>query len=124
MQNTIKGRGNGGFPALLRRRWGWFSGITIAALGLRLFFVLRFPTITPDSLVYGDFAKNWLLYGVYGLSSAQGPAPSLIRLPGYPVFLALLFAIFGIDHYGAARFVQLFVDVATCFFIADLARRL
>jgi len=124
MQNTTKGRVDGGFAELLRRRRGWFLRMTLAALAVRLFFILRFPLITPDSLVYGDFAKNWLLHGIYGQSFASGAAPSYIRLPGYPAFLAALFAVFGMDHYGAARFVQLFVDVATCFVIADLARRL
>ncbi len=123
MQNTTKGRMDSGLAGLIRRHWRWFLGMTLAALAVRLFFILRFPMITPDSLVYGDFAKNWLLHGVYGLSGTQGPEPSLIRLPGYPAFLAALFAIFGVDHYGAVRFVQLFVDVGTCFVIADLARR-
>lgn len=124
MQNTTKGGMDGGFAGLLRRRPRWFLAMALAAFAVRLFFILRFPLITPDSLVYGDFAKNWLLHGIYGQSIASGPAPSYIRLPGYPAFLAALFAVFGVDHYGAARWVQLFVDVATCFVIADLARRL
>jgi 4-amino-4-deoxy-L-arabinose transferase-like glycosyltransferase len=96
--------------------------MTAGALGLRLFFVLRFPTATPDSIVYADLAKNWLLHGVYGISGT-GPSPSSIRLPGYPAFLAVLFAAFGIDHYNAIRFAQVLLDVGTCFVTADLARR-
>ena len=50
-------------------------------------------------------------------------SPTYIRLPGYPAFLAVVFAIFGMEHYRAALFVQMFVDLGTCFLIADLARR-
>ena len=51
-------------------------------------------------------------------------SPTYIRLPGYPAFLAAIFAIFGMEHYRAVLVVQMFVDIATCFLIADLARRL
>ena len=49
--------------------------------------------------------------------------PTLIRLPGYPAFLAACFALFGREHYNAVLLVQIVIDVPTCFFIADLARR-
>jgi len=35
-----------------------------------------------------------------------------------------VFAIFGMEHYRAAIFLQLFVDLGTCLLIADMARRL
>jgi hypothetical protein len=124
MQNTTKTVDDINLRALLRADWKWYLGMTLAAVALRLFFILRFPTITPDSFVYGDIAKNWLLHHVYALSGAAGPVPTYIRLPGYPAFLAALWSVFGIDHYGAARFAQLFVDIGTCFVTADLARRI
>jgi hypothetical protein len=124
MQNITKSAADGGLRALLRADWKWFLAMTLAAFALRLFFILRVPNITPDSFVYGDLAKNWLLHHVYGLTANGGPAPTYIRLPGYPAFLAVLWSIFGMEHYGAARFVQLFVDVAACFVTADLARRI
>src|SRR5260370_3577990 len=95
-----------------------------AALGLRLFFLLRFPGVVTDSFIYGDIAKNWLRHGIYGLSGADGISPTYIRLPGYPAFLAFIFAIFGTDHYRAALTVQVLVDLGTCFLCADIARRL
>jgi hypothetical protein len=62
---------------------------------------------------------------VYGFSqTASGPVPTLIRLPGYPLFLALCFAIFGADHYRAVMVVQCLIDLVTCLLVADLARRL
>jgi hypothetical protein len=124
MQNTTKMAGDGGLLARVRADWKWFLAMTLAAVALRLFFILRLPQITPDGFVYGDLAKNWLLHHVYGLSEPAGLVPTYIRLPGYPAFLAMLWSLFGIEHYGAARFAQLFVDVATCFVTADLARRI
>jgi 4-amino-4-deoxy-L-arabinose transferase-like glycosyltransferase len=49
--------------------------------------------------------------------------PTYARLPGYPAFLAFVFAIFGLDNYKAVLAIQVLVDVGTCFVIADLARR-
>ena len=95
----------------------------LAAFALRLFFYIRFPHVTGDSLIYGDIARNWLQHGIYGLSHAEGPRPTWIRLPGYPAFLAACFALFGTEHYHAVLLVQIVIDVAGCFVIADLARR-
>jgi 4-amino-4-deoxy-L-arabinose transferase-like glycosyltransferase len=109
---------------LLRRNKLVFLLATIAALGLRLFFVFRFPHVSDDSLIYGDIAKNWLHHGIYGLTDGELIRPTLIRLPGYPAFLALIFSIFGHDHYGAAMIVQAFIDTNTCLVTAALALEL
>lgn len=106
------------------------DGVQIAvalALGfmLRLLFVIHTPRIAGDTLIYGDIAKNWMHHGVYGFSStASGPVPTLIRLPGYPIFLALCFAVFGADRYTAVMLVQCLIDLGTCLLLADLTRRL
>ena len=102
---------------------GYFLLLTFAALSLRLFFYFRFPHVTGDTLVYGDIAKNWLDHGIFGLTHSSGVRPTLIRLPGYPAFLALCFVLFGKEHYNAVLLVQIFVDLITCFVVADLARR-
>ena len=101
----------------------YFLLVTLAAFTLRLFFYFRFPHVTGDSLIYGDIARNWLQHGIYGLSHAEGPRPTWIRLPGYPAFLAACFLLFGSEHYNAVLLVQIVIDVAGCFVIADLARR-
>jgi len=108
----------------VRQHLRFFLWVTLAALGLRLFFLFRFPAIIADSFVYGDIAKNWLQHGIYGLSGTVEISPTYIRLPGYPAFLAAVFAIFGMEHYRAVLVLQIFVDTATCFLIADMARRL
>jgi 4-amino-4-deoxy-L-arabinose transferase-like glycosyltransferase len=109
---------------LLRQHLRFFLIATLAGVALRLLFILRFPGVTTDSFVYGDIAKNWLQHGIYGLSGVPDISPTYIRLPGYPAFLATVFAIFGMEHYRAVLLLQMLVDLGTCFLIADLARRL
>ena len=109
---------------LVRQHFRFFLLATLAAVGLRLLFLFRFPAITNDSFVYGDIAKNWLQHGIYGLSGPDEISPTYIRLPGYPAFLAAVFAIFGMEHYRAVLALQVLVDLGTCFLIADMARRL
>lgn len=80
--------------------------------------------ITSDSFIYGDIAKNWLMHGIYGQTMGPEIVPTYIRLPGYPAFLAGVFAVFGMEHYRAVLVLQMFADLATCFLIAEIARRM
>jgi len=121
--NSLGRTGTHPFWDMLRESRKYFLLVTLAAFALRLFFYFRFPHVTGDSLIYGDIAKNWLQHGIYGLTHAEGPRPTWIRLPGYPAFLAACFALFGTEHYHAVLLVQIVFDVAGCFVIADLARR-
>jgi 4-amino-4-deoxy-L-arabinose transferase-like glycosyltransferase len=107
---------------IFRRSKGFFLAAAAAAVVLRLIFILRFPGVTTDSFIYGDIAKNWLQQGVYGIGAAE-ITPTYIRLPGYPAFLAATFAIFGVEHYRTVLIVQMFVDLGSCFLVANLARR-
>jgi hypothetical protein len=109
---------------LLRQHFRFFSITTLAGLALRLLFIFHFPGLTTDSFIYGDIAKNWLQHGIYGLTDPPSIVSTFIRLPGYPAFLAGIFAIFGVEHYRAVLFVQMFVDIGTCFLIADIASRM
>ena len=60
------------------------------------------------------------------LTRAVAPtiAPTLVRLPGYPGFLALCFAIFGKQNYLAVLYLQMVIDLVTCLLIAGFVRRL
>ncbi len=111
------------FWRLLRTHRRFFLLGALAGLALRLVFCFKFPHITGDSLIYGDIAKNWLDYGIFGMSHADGVHPTWIRLPGYPAFLAACFVLFGREHYHAVLLAQIAIDLVTCFCIADLARR-
>ena len=99
----------------------------VAGAALRLYFIHAFPQIQGDSLLYGAIAENWLSHGVYGFSASGGAqvvSPTLIRLPGYPAFLALCFQIFGVDNYRAVLYLQAAIDLATCLLVAAFVRRL
>jgi 4-amino-4-deoxy-L-arabinose transferase-like glycosyltransferase len=108
---------------LVRKNARFLVAAGLAALSLRLLFVLRFPGVVDDSRLYADIAKNWL-HGVYGVTNSGEIVPTLSRLPGYPAFLAAVFAIFGADNFRAVLLVQVLFDLGTCFLTADLARRL
>lgn len=96
----------------------------LAGVALRLYFITEFPEISGDSFIYGDLAKNWLLHGIYGLSSGTTITPSLIRLPGYPLFLLVCFRLFGLEHYNAVLYTQTVIDLGSCLLIAAFVRRI
>ena len=110
--------------ALLRSKARFFLLATLAAFALRLFLLWRFPAVVDDSRLYADIAKNWLQHGIYGITNSGKITPTLSRLPGYPAFLAINFALFGIDNFKAVLLVQVLFDLGTCFLIAAVALRL
>lgn len=95
----------------------------VAGAALRIWFFRHCFEVNGDTLVYGDIAKNLLRHQSYGLTLGTGQTfPTLIRLPGYPLFLALSFSLFGMENYALAVFLQIALDLAACFLIADFAR--
>jgi hypothetical protein len=107
------------------RRTSWTIILALlVGLALRLYFVLRQMHVYGDSLVYGDLATNMLQHHIYGMTKGVVIRPTLIRLPGYPLFLAACFAIFGVGHYAAVLYVQAAIDLATCWLVSALAGRL
>ena len=109
---------------LARKDVRFFLAAILAGLALRLGFLLHFPGVVDDSRLYADIAMNWLQYGVYGITNSGQVVPTLSRLPGYPAFLAALFAIFGWSNFRAVLLTQVLFDLGTCLLIADMARRL
>ena len=105
-----------------RAGYGWGAALVAGALLRLLFFWLR-PTVAGDALMYGDLAHNMVAHHVYGFS-ATVILPTLIRLPGYPLFLAACFAVFGVGNYAAVVVVQMVVDLAGCALLGLLAERL
>jgi 4-amino-4-deoxy-L-arabinose transferase-like glycosyltransferase len=105
---------------------GAYPALALAAgLALRLWFVAHVGRVSGDTLIYGNIARNWMQHGVYSFTApASVPAPTLIRLPGYPLFLMACFRIFGVEHYTAAMYVQCVIDLCSCVLIAALAGRL
>jgi 4-amino-4-deoxy-L-arabinose transferase-like glycosyltransferase len=64
-----------------------------------------------------------LAHHVYGLMD-DVLRPTLIRLPGYPLFLALCFKLLGDGNYLGVLWVQAGVDLGTCGLLAGLVGRL
>ncbi len=99
--------------------------LLIAGLALRIWLIFLPVTFDDDTTAYAELATNWFHRGVYGFSngSLTNPVePSLIRLPGYPLFLGVIFSIFG-QHLSAALAVQVIIDLIGCLLIADVARK-
>jgi hypothetical protein len=95
-----------------------------AGLCLRLFFVLKYPANSGDTVLYEQIAANWLQHHVYAMNVHDQVTPVDMRMPGYPAFLALIYAI--TRHTGeAARLwvmlAQAVVDLLTCLLTAGLA---
>jgi 4-amino-4-deoxy-L-arabinose transferase-like glycosyltransferase len=110
--------------ALLRNNSKFLLGWGLAALGLRLLFVFCFPAVVDDSRLYADIAENWLRHAVYGITNSGHIMPTLSRLPGYPAFLAAVFAVFGTNNFRAVLLIQVLFDLGTCLLIADLGCRM
>ena len=111
-------------------RWGWVSPLLAVAAGaaLRIWMIHAHSQVQGDSLLYGDIATSWLQHGVYGHSVIQPSGlvtvePTLVRLPGYPAFLALCFALFGVANYHAVLSLQAAIDLITCLLVANVARQ-
>jgi 4-amino-4-deoxy-L-arabinose transferase-like glycosyltransferase len=98
--------------------------ILLVGLALRLFFALACPHVAGDSPIYESFARNLLRSGTYSHLQAQANEPlrpTMIRAPGYPLFLAAVFAVAGPGNERAVRIVQAFLDTFTCVLIALIA---
>jgi hypothetical protein len=105
-----------------KKFWLSCSLLLLVAFGFRVFIALRLPNDSPDDgRVYAQIALNVLERHVYSHDSEPPYAPSLIRLPGYPLFLASIYAVAGHGNSTAVRMVQAVIDTATCGLIALIA---
>jgi hypothetical protein len=96
-----------------------------AGLSLRLWMLKNLFEAEGDSLIYGGIAKNLLLHGRYALGGPTGPIdPTLIRLPGYPLFLAVCFRLFGMENYFAPCCIAVALDLLTCLLLALFVYRI
>ncbi|HEX8925676.1 MAG TPA: glycosyltransferase family 39 protein [Terriglobales bacterium] len=112
------------FIELLKRNRRWFLLAALAGLALRLMFILYFRVVDGDPLVYANIAQTWMKHGIYGQTLPQGIRPTMIRLPGYPAFLVVIFSLFGQQNFVAVMLVQVVIDLATCALVSALALEL
>jgi hypothetical protein len=101
---------------------------TVAALAaglcLRLFFVFKFPFAPTDTALYEQLATNWLQHHIYAITADGTLVPVDLRMPGYPAFLALIYAIarrVGPDARLYVTLAQTVVDLGACLLTAGLA---
>jgi hypothetical protein len=95
-----------------------------AGLCLRLYFVLKFPANSGDTVLYEQIATNWLKHHVYAMTVGGQITPVDLRMPGYPAFLAIIYALTGRTGADARLWVmlaQIGVDLLSCLVIARLA---
>jgi hypothetical protein len=98
-----------------------------AGLCLRLFFVFKYPANSGDTVLYEQMATNWLKHHVYAMEVFGQITPVDLRMPGYPAFLAIVYAITGRtgpDARLGVMIAQALVDLLSCVLIATLAATL
>ena len=96
----------------------------LAGAGLRLLFVLKYAAVGGDTVLYEQFATNWLKLGKFAMDIGGQATPVDLRMPGYPAFLTLVYAVTGRTGENArmpVMLAQVLVDLAACVVIAALA---
>lgn len=105
-----------------KSRYLIFALILLAALSLRVGIARFLANDDPDDgKVYSQLARNLLEQRVYSHSTEAPFESSLIRLPGYPLSLAVVYAIFGHGDNTSVRIIQALLDTVTCGLIALIA---
>ena len=98
-------------------------GALVSGFALRWLFITHFPFYSGDTSYYEELARNWLYHGVYGFYLRGHLFSADIRMPGYPAFLATIYAT--VDRTRMAVMVaQAVVDLCTCILTALLAAQL
>jgi hypothetical protein len=111
--NTSSGKRNGILVYVL---------LLLVAFSFRIAVARFLANDSPDDgKVYAQIARNLLEQHVYSHQTEAPYAPSLIRLPGYPLLLAGVYSIFGHDNNAAVRTLQAVIETATCALIALVA---
>lgn len=90
-------------------------------LGLRLYFIILFPHEGGDSIIYSALARNLVQAHVYSANDAPPLLPNFIRTPGYPIFIAAIYRVFGLGNDTAVRVAQALLDCVTCLIIGGIA---
>ena len=74
-----------------------------------------------DGDLYTQIATNVLEHHIYSKDTDPPLGPTLARVPGYPLFVAGVYALFGPGNDEALRLVQGVLNTLTCVLIALLA---
>src|SRR6267143_4600028 len=105
-----------------RKKWLVFLALLVVAATFRIAVAHWLANDVPeDGKTYAQIARDVLEQHVYSHETEAPYDPSLIRVPGYPLFLASIYSVFGHTNNGAVRIVQALIDTATCALVALLA---
>lgn len=96
----------------------WALGLLAAGALLRGLLIYFPRSGDDDTDVYAELGRNLLHHGTYGMMADGDLSPSLFRLPGYPLFLALLGGKIWL-----ALLVQSAIDLLGCYLLALFVRR-
>src|SRR5882724_7834476 len=108
-------------PQVRKHLW-FFAALIILAAGFRVAVVHWLPNDSADDgLAYAQIARNVLEQHVYSHATEAPFDPSYVRLPGYPLFLATIYSVFGHTNNSAVRIAQALIDAGTCGLVAWLA---
>src|SRR2546421_6008038 len=108
-------------PQVRKHLWV-FAALIILAAGFRVAVAHWLPNDSADDgLGYAQIARNVLEQHVYSHATEAPFDPSFVRLPGYPLFLATIYSVFGHTNNSAVRIVQALIDTGTCALVAWLA---
>jgi hypothetical protein len=124
--NRVKAGMESQLTAMGRRLKGLSVALALAGgAWMRLWMLKALPQVNGDTLLYGGMAKNLLLHGQFAITDGSGVVhPTLIRLPGYPLFLAACFRVFGMENYTAVSYMQIALELAGCLLLAAFVRRI
>src|SRR6188508_3244785 len=96
--------------------------LVAAALAARLAVAIGLANDeSDDGRLYTRLAHNVLVNGVYAQDEEPPFHPTYIRVPGYPLFVAGVYRVFGDWNNTAVRALQAILDTATCGLVAWLA---
>src|ERR1041385_9334862 len=99
-----------------------FLSLIVVAAAFRIGIVPYLPNDSAgDSIGYEQIARNVLEHHVYSHLDEAPFTPTDVRLPGYPLFLAAIYAVFGHTNDSAVRIIQALIDTGTCVLVAWLA---
>lgn len=98
----------------------------IIAFTLRFYYhrdTLALSPQQPDGFYYHRLAENVLRGRGYSIIWATGHQYNLFRPPGYPIFLASIYSLFGIN-YAAVRLIQIALSSASVLVLFFLTLRI
>ena len=110
-----------------KRRWirarRYATPLILAAIFCSVLYAATHLTEAQpdDGKVYSQIARNLVEQGVYSTEKTAPFSPTLIRVPGYPIFLAAVYAIAGVEDVPAVRAAQGALHFATAVLAGLLA---